>query len=158
DEFNQPNKTLRGLLGVEQTRLEEDKNVIRFEKQDLPYALSLGSAFWTLWVKEKPGVSLDALGVRSIVTVSNGTNVTSKYEGGAPAVTLRNAARGSAWHYTFLPGLTYFHYATPRRPMDRGASDGSMAHFLPTRFDAGVELLINGSTRGVQRPVVASDK
>src|SRR5205085_3692242 len=46
DEFDQPNAVLRQLLGVEQQSLRESSQMIRFEKQDLPFAAPLETVRW----------------------------------------------------------------------------------------------------------------
>ena len=53
----------------------------------------------------------------------------------ATAVVHRKAGRGAATYCGMLPGLSYYQPAIPRRPVDRGATDDSMTHFLPTAFD-----------------------
>ena len=57
--------------------------------------------------------------------------VQAKFTDGSPAVTLNKVGKGSAMYVGFLPGLTYFWPAMPLRPMDRGATDDAMTHFLP---------------------------
>src|SRR5262249_15386168 len=52
DEFNRPNKILRELLGVDQKTLEEAKELIRFEKQDLLFAEPLDTVTWDSGTKE----------------------------------------------------------------------------------------------------------
>jgi hypothetical protein len=129
DEFNQPNKILRDLLGVNQTELIEAKDlVIRFEKQDLPWAKPLGRVG-----------KAEVYGVRSRIEPAKGTEVVLKFEDGAPAASTRAAGAGQAQYWAFLPGLTYFSPSFPRRPMDRGATDQHMTHFLPTSFDPSLE-------------------
>src|SRR5262249_7726980 len=44
--------------------------------------------------------------------------------------------KGRAVYLAYLPGLSYFKPAMPKRPVDRGATDDSMAHFVPRDFDA----------------------
>jgi hypothetical protein len=36
----------------------------------------------------------------------------------------------------FLPGFSYFKPAIPLKPLDRGALEDAMSHFIPTAFDA----------------------
>jgi hypothetical protein len=58
----------------------------------------------------------------------------------------------------FLPGLSYFKPAIPRRPVDRGTTDGSMSHFTPTKFDNIAAALIAASAASVERPVLCSEQ
>ena len=50
---------------------------------------------------------------------------------GSPAVVSRKAGKGEVLYCGFLPGLSYFHPAIPTRPVDRGATDDSMAASFP---------------------------
>src|SRR5205814_348048 len=138
----------------EQKRLDEDKEVIRFEKQDLPFAKPLDK----IEVSSGIGRSVyPVYGVRSVIEATR-AEIGSKYADGSPAITstLRGAGKGGAVYFSFLPGLSYFAPAMPKRPMDRGASDESMTHFLPVAFDPDVAALIKGTTHGVHRPVQCS--
>src|SRR5262249_25167250 len=82
--------------------------------------------------------------------------VTQKFADGLPAVLARSAGKGSARYHAFLPGLSYFKPAMPLRPMDRGATDDSMTHFLPHAFDEGAFNLIAGEIADKDLPVVCS--
>jgi hypothetical protein len=142
DEFNRPNKVLRDLLGVEQTKLEEATGEpIRFEKQDLPFAKQLATY----------RVAIPIFGVRSHVKIGKNF-VAEKFNDDKPASMMNagNTGKGSAWYFAYLPGLTYFKSAMPLRPMDRGATDKSMTHFLPTNFNGQFGL-------DLKRPVECED-
>jgi hypothetical protein len=56
----------------------------------------------------------------------------------------------------FMPGLSYFHPALPRRPVDRSTTDESFNHFIPTAFATSTrdELLV--SATGANRIVNAT--
>jgi hypothetical protein len=132
DEFNQPNKTLRGLLGVEEKELEEANEVIRFEKQDLPFAKPLSSSH--LLFKELDGVGgTPIFGTRSKIE-TKGALVLSFFKDKLPSGTMKKTGTGRAIYIAYLPGLTYFKPAMSLRPVDRGATDDSMAHFIPRDF------------------------
>ena len=72
-------------------------------------------------------------------------------------MTVRTAGRGQALYCAFLPGLSYFKPALPRRPVDRGHRADTMAQLLPTKFDAAAFRLIGTSAEKVGRPVVCSE-
>jgi hypothetical protein len=132
DEFNRPNKTLRELLGVEQTKLEEAPGEpIRFEKQDLPFAKPLAN-----WGE------VPIFGVRSQVKV-RGELILDKLNDDTPALAGGKVGKGFAAYCTFLPGLSYFQSAMPKRPMDRGASDASTTHYLPSNFTGKMGTIID---------------
>ena len=76
----------------------------------------------------------------------------------SPAITFRQAGNGGAVYAGFLPGLTYFKPAIPRRPVDRRSSDDAMCHFIPTAFDPGAERLLRSLTHDVARPAVCSNR
>jgi hypothetical protein len=157
DERNQPNKVLRDLFGVEQKSLENSKDEpVRFEKQDLPFAKE-----WDTVTMNRPGFSkalkIPVISLRSRVTL-NGAELHGTFKDLAPAVTMKKSGKGWALYCAFLPGLSYLKPAFPERPMDRGATDDSMTHFLPTRFDEGSTALFQWFARDVTRPVVCSDR
>lgn len=76
---------------------------------------------------------------------------------GSPATTVREVGNGLAMYCSFLPGLSYFKPAIPRRPVDRGSTDDAMTHFLPTRFDPGAAALIASTAVDCSRPVDCSE-
>ena len=159
DELNRPNDVLRKLLGVNQTRLEapEDRQ-LTWIKQDLPFAEPLAHVRTQIL---KPGSEkqIPIFGVRSHVTV-DGADEFDWFVDGGPAVTLRNVGNGKAIYFAYLPSLSYYAPAIPRRPVDRGATDDAMVHFLPTEFDKNIAALISTPVQiggGVSRPVVCSE-
>ncbi|MBI3410160.1 MAG: beta-galactosidase trimerization domain-containing protein [Planctomycetes bacterium] len=147
DEFNRPNKVLREMLGVDQKALEESKELIRFEKQDLPFAEALDTVTWDSAVPGLGKTTLPIFGVRSVIAAAPGTKVAGAFQDGSPAITYREVGKGSARYCAFLPGLTFFHPALPKRPVDRGAHAGTYAHFLPTKFGNAAGQLIHEPTR-----------
>ncbi|MCX8139779.1 MAG: hypothetical protein N3E46_08855 [Gemmataceae bacterium] len=61
--------------------------------------------------------------------------VAGRFRDGTPAVTVQRHGRGRAVLFAFLPGQAYLRSGLPLRPVDRGASPHSYAHFLPTQLD-----------------------
>ena len=153
DERNQPNTLLRGLLGVEQVALDVAGDV-KFIKQDLPFAEPVDVVTWN--APSLDAVAMPVIGARSRFRV-NGAEAVGTFNDGSPAITLKQTGRGIAIYCGFLPGLAYFKPAIPMRPVDRGTTDDSMAHFIPTNFDLTAAALIGQVAGGVQRPVVCSD-
>jgi hypothetical protein len=150
DEYHQPNKTLRALLGVETTGLlAPDDACVNFGKQDLPFARAIDTVTWS-------GQWLPVTGVIARLKAAADATVEGTFLDGSAAVVARQAGKGEVRTCGFLPGLTYFHPAIPRRPVDRGTSDDSMAHFIPSQFDAAAGRLIGSVAEGVARPVVCS--
>ena len=158
DEFNRSNETMRRLPGVEQTALEVAPEPVRLEKQDLPFAKTIDQVTFHTATNE---VQLPVIDVRSRFEVKAadgmGPVVEGRFSDGAPAITVHTVGKGQAIYCGFLPGLSYFKPAIPLRPVDRGTTDDSMAHFIPTAFDDGASALIASSARGLERPVVCSD-
>jgi hypothetical protein len=64
---------------------------------------------------------------------------------------------GRACYCGFLPGLAYFAPAIPRRPLDRGSTDDSFAHFIPTQFNEAAGRLIGLAAGRVGRPLEMSN-
>jgi hypothetical protein len=137
------------LLGLEPSAPEEAQEPpARLEKQDLPYARLLDSV---LYQSEK----IPVFGLRSRVKVGT-AEVLATFTDRSPAVTMNRVGQGTATYCAFLPGLSYFQLALPRRPMDRGATDDSMAHFLPTEFCAAAGRLVGAPAADLVRPVSCS--
>jgi len=158
DEFDQPNSTLRALLGIDQQQLDiEDGESIRFAKQDLPFAEAIDRVKWAAGAGED-AAGMPVFAVRSRVR-PQGATVEATFADGAPAVTRHQpaGAKGEAWYAAFLPGLSYFKPAIPLRPVDRGSTDDSMAHFIPTQFDAVAGRIIGRVAQGAERPVLCSE-
>jgi hypothetical protein len=129
DEYNRPNKALRELFGAEQVKLDEDKEPIQFERQDLPFARPITM----IKVAETP-----VFGARSVLKIKDAA-AGRVFKDGAPAETIREVGKGAAGIVPYLPGLNYLHQGLPKRPVDRGAGDDSMTHFLPTAQKMGLE-------------------
>lgn len=158
DEFDQPNTTLRDLMGIRPTQLEEPADPIRFEKQDLPFAAVVDNVRWTGAAGE---MRIPIIGVRSHFqpahVVDNPPAIAATFSDGSPAVVVRHVGAGTTTYCGFLPGLSYFKPAIPLRPVDRGATDDSMSHFIPTAFDPGADALIGSPAAGLDRPAACSE-
>ena len=103
-----------------------------------------------------PAFSVPVISVRSRFK-SAGGDVRGTFADGSPAVVVKATGLGSATYCGFLPGLSYFRPAIPRRPVDRCSADDSMAHFIPTAFDAGTSALVGSPAAGIVRPVECSE-
>jgi hypothetical protein len=84
-----------------------------------------------------------------------GAKAVKSFADGTPAVTQRPAGKGEAVYFAFLPSLSYLQTAIPKRPTDRGTTDDSMGHLLPTRVDDRVAKLLPPSPAG---PVECSEQ
>lgn len=154
DEFNQPNKVLRALLGVEPQALEEASEPIRFAKQDLPFAKALDQVA----LDQADSAALSVYGLRGKSTLAGATATGRFVSDKSPAATVKKTGSGEAVYLAFLPGLSYFKPAIPFRPVDRGTTDESMDHFIPTDFDSLSTTLMANLSRDVNRPVVCSER
>lgn len=150
DEYHQPNKTLRELLGAEMTSLVAPEDTqVDFIKQDLPFARALDTVTWS-------GHWLPVTGAVARLKAGPEATVEGTFLDGSPAVVTRQVGKGEVRTCGFLPGLTYFHPAIPRRPVDRGSTDDSMAHFVPTQFDPAAGRLVGSIAESVARPVTCN--
>ena len=150
DEYNEPNTAFRKLLGIEQKALHESPELIRFEKQDLPFAEPIAHLDWN--VQGKP-IKAPVFGVRSLFSVGPRTQGVSAFDDGSPAIAQSKVGQGSITYVAFLPGLTYLKPAYPRRPLDRGATDDSMTHLMPTDFDRAAQAFFAANVPA-DRPVI----
>ncbi|QDU96846.1 beta-galactosidase trimerization domain-containing protein [Lignipirellula cremea] len=155
DEQNQPNATLRNLLGVQQQSLEEpaDKQII-WLKQDLPFTASMATVDWPVSEDPPEAVAMPVYSVRSRITTTE--KPMAMFRDGGPAVVVRQAGKGKATYCAFLPSLSYYAPAIPQLPVDRGASDDAMVHFLPTDFDPQAAALIAAPAEGLHPSVLCS--
>jgi hypothetical protein len=154
DEFNQPNRVLGALLGVDESTLEvADRDLIRWEKQDLPFVHAVDAVH----LMSTPDVTVPVFTVRSRFDPRGG-QVWAAFRDGSPACTTTTRGHGTAVYCGFLPGLSYFQPAMPLRPVDRGA-ESSLAHFIPTAFDRSAQVLLSVALGQytVTRPVWASE-
>jgi len=156
DEVNRPNRTLRELMGVQQTALEAPADrQIKFIKQDLPFSEPIDALRPV--DADAATSSVPVIAVRSVIDVADGVEVRRTFTDGKPAVTRRVVGKGEVTCCAFLPGLSYYHPAVPRRPVDRGATDDAFVHFLPTDFHPNAAALIAQPLDAVERPVVCSE-
>jgi hypothetical protein len=155
DEINRPNLVLRALLGVEPGALEEpDEHRVTFIKQDLLFSQPLDHVSWN--GDGNVENTTPVIAVRWPFSITSGEPV-ARFSDGSPAVYTRQVGEGETTYCGFLPGLSYYYPAIPRRPVDRGASPDSMIHFLPTAFDRAAADLIGGITADLELPVCSSE-
>lgn len=156
DEFNAPNTVMHTLLGCEQESLKESPGTpIQFEKQDLPFAIPLKHAtFYTF----EESLKMPAIGLISNLKGGVQDPALGMFGSGGAAVMGAQHGTGGAMVLAFLPGLSYFYPAIPRKPVDRGSTDDSMAHFIPTQFDPGTTGFLSYLTKDIARPVVCSER
>jgi hypothetical protein len=128
DEYNRPNKVLREVLGIEQIRLEESKEVIQFEKQDLPFAQPIAVAKLFKFLGAE--LEVPAFGARSLIKLTTAKKEL-EFKDGQPAGTMNKMGKGQAAFFAMPLALSAMQRLMPKRPVDRGATDDSMAHFLP---------------------------
>ena len=156
DEYDQPNKVMRELMGVDQTGLIMPAGEqVSFIKQDLPFVKPIDEA--TLG---NPALKMPLFGIVSKVKAASGTQVSGTLSDGSPAVIMNTPGKGKTLYSAFLPGLTYFKPAIPCKPLDRGSTDDAMAHLIPTEFDKGAGEMIGllASDSEITLPVVASSR
>lgn len=157
DEVNHPNEAMRRLFGIDQSALDVAAEPVRLEKQDLPFAKPIDHVAWTA---AGGNAQIPVIDVRSRFEVRAGGDeksaVAGQFSDGSSAVTVRSVGKGQATYCGFMPGLSYFKPAIPLRPVDRGTTDDSMAHFIPTDFDRGASALVASPAEGVDRPVLCS--
>ena len=154
DELNQPNRVLRELLGVEETALDHAKEDVTREKEHLPFA----EAMDTITLKTNAAeVKMPVIGAKGRFRPGKDAVVVATFADGTPAVVQRTVGKGRVDHTGALPGLTYFKPAIPLRPVDRGSTDDSMAHFIPTKFDRVAAMLVATAAEEAEKPVLCSE-
>jgi len=151
DENNLPNTVLRDLIGVNETAWVAPKEaLVGFIKQDLNFVQPVET------VNGQDGTVFPVYGAISRVKANAGVGITGKFNDGSPALTVRQVGKGGIIACAFLPGLSYFKPAIPRKPLDRGTTPDAMAHFLPVNFDQRIGSLIGTFLPAGLRPVTIS--
>lgn len=157
DEFNSPNQVLRELLGVEQDSLDvPEQGSVAFEKQDLPWVEPLAEAQWSPGADAQPTRRFPVFSARSRF-LSVGSQRLGAFSDGSPAVVSKASGGGKSFYCGFLPGLSYFRPALPRRPADRNSAPDSLAHLIPTAFERGAADIVALPAAAIARPVVCSE-
>jgi hypothetical protein len=154
DETNEPNTVLRDLLGVEQTALEEPGPQTDYIKQDIAFIEPIDTVTWP---RETGDLAIPVLCVRSRFKFAPDVEQVAAYSDGSPAVTKRVAGKGQAMYCGFLPALSYYKPAIPKRPVDRTSAEDSLAHLVPSSFDAAAHDLIGMPAEGLTRRVQCSE-
>jgi hypothetical protein len=107
------------------------------------------------WQRGQQTATMPVIGIRSRVKLGD-ASAEATFGDGSPAIALRAAGKGHVFYCGFLPGLSYYRPAIPLRPVDRGASDDAMSHFLPTDFDPAAAAVIGLPVADLKRPVQCS--
>ena len=153
NEFNRANPQTSELYGVKSQQLTTDPQLVSkylleanrpfLTKQDLPMYQPIDHVTWT---SDATGRDTPFIGrVRDVPVVvwkqtlvpSDGT-VMGTYKNGQPAIIAKAHGKGRAYLFGFLPGQAYLKSGLPIAPPDRGATDSSNAHFLPTAMDVNL--------------------
>ncbi len=166
DELDRPNEKLRQLMGVEVTDSEAPADSqVTWIKQDLPFARPIDTVAGVDEQAASPTNGTPAktslfsvFGVRTRFRPAADCRVVYRFSDGSPAVVQRKVGEGQVVYCGFLPGLSYFYPAIPKRPVDRGATDNAMAHLLPTDFDKNVAKLAELLADCIQRPITCSEE
>jgi len=160
DEYNKPNDILRSVLGVKllETIAPPDAQ-IGYEKEDLPFAPAIEQVAWVQGKAKHAAPVFGAVSrIESIDTDPTGvTEVIGVFSDKSPAITRRNCGAGTAVYCAFLPGLSYFKPAIPKRPLDVNSRDDAMCQLVPTAFDGPMGRLLGSIASDDERPVITSD-
>ncbi len=162
DEFQRENPAAARLYGAAGPKIDADpalvsrylkkENTPFFAKHDLPRYEPIDTASW-LKLKDVPVVAWKQ-------PLKTQGNALGTFRDGSPALVGKTHGKGMAFLFGFLPGQAYLKSGLPVRPVDRGASPDSYAHFLPTRMDTDLRArLVDdflGPDPGAFRPVVVS--
>lgn len=151
NEFQKENPAAAKFYGATGSKIATDPdlvskyllkdNVPLLSKHDLPRYEPLDMVQWHIGglpkVEPDPNPSpnhvfnVPVLVWKQPLAATDGT-VIGKFKDGSPAVVAKAHGRGRSILFGFLPGQAYLQSALPVRPVDRGATADSFAHFLPT--------------------------
>jgi len=182
NEFQKQNPATSKLYGATGPKIVTDphlvpryllkENVPFLAKHDLPLYEPMDSVNWNLaGLPKKPDpnanpspshvFNVPVIAWKQPLTVTDGT-VVGTFRDGSPAVVRKDHGKGRAVLFGFLPGQAYLKSGLPVRPVDRGASPESFAHYLPTSMNPHlrarlVDDFLPGRRGYDARPVVTSD-
>ena len=134
DELNRPNTMLRELFGIKAiTLIAPEGKAIEMVKQDLPFAEPIDSFEYPNLPKEKPRKMMPVFSVRCKIELTDQSGIRMNFKDGTPAIFKHQpkGGKGEVLYSAYLPGLSYFHTAIPRIPVDRGTHAKASAHLIP---------------------------
>jgi len=157
DEFNKPNPAANELYGVKSQQIGTDPQLVKkyllepnkpfLTKQDLPLYEPIDAASWSLDEAMPPSL----IGERGPPRIRNvpvivwkqslepdDAAVLGTFRDGRPAVLGKRHGKGKVYLFGFLPGQAYLKSGLPILPADRGTTDASFAHLLPTGMDVNL--------------------
>jgi hypothetical protein len=156
--------TLQNLLGLRHRKMETPENSqITWIKQDLPFAQPIDTLKPTSELlkldssSSETGSATRIFGAKDTFAPTDDAQALLKFSADSPAAIRRKAGEGEVVYCGFLPGLSYFAPAIPRQPVDRGATDDALVHFLPTDFDRMMMELVRETTLTKVRPEILSN-
>ncbi|QJW95226.1 type 1 glutamine amidotransferase family protein [Frigoriglobus tundricola] len=154
NEFQKENPAAAKFYGASAGKIVADPNLVSkyltrenvpfLSKHDLPRYEPMDAVQWCLrgLPKKEPDpnpvpehiFNVPVIAWKQALAPTDGT-VIGKFKDGAPAVVSKPHGRGRAVLFGFLPGQAYLKSGLPVRPVDRGASAESYAHYLPTSMN-----------------------
>ena len=173
NEYNETNHPFANLVGGHTVEMYAGSrglnNTLDWVKEQLPWAEQLDAVTLS---GASPSIAAQQLGVfghkakfqLSTAGVARPTEVLGTFvSDGSVALQRSSVGKGAVVQCSFHPGLAYFSPALPRRPADRGCSEQSYNHMIPTEFAAAARdiLLVSAATPGRtarnQQPVITSE-
>ncbi|MFM8272147.1 MAG: hypothetical protein ACKODX_07400, partial [Gemmata sp.] len=151
NEFQKENPAAAKFYGATGSAITTDPKLVSkyllkentpfFSKHDLPQYEPMDTVHWHIGglKKEDPDpapspnhvFNVPVIAWKQSLTATDG-QVIGKFKDGSAAVVMKRHGTGRAILFGFLPGQAYVQSGLPVRPVDRGASADSFAHFLPT--------------------------
>jgi len=182
NEFQQENPATAKLYGATGPKILTDPNLVPkyltrenvpfLTKHDLPAYEPMDSVNWNLGglPKDEKGkanpspnhvFNVPVMVWKQPLKVTDGT-VIGEFSDGSPAVVRKAHGKGRAILFGFLPGQAYLKTTLGVRPVDRGATADSFAHYLPTGMSPHIRarLVDDFLPDGIgvaARPVVTTD-
>ena len=152
NQFNQPSRVMRELLGLEEVHTKKNLYVVR-TLLELPLVEPIDQI--RLEQTGETSLCVDAVGMRqSLVPLD--ADVVGRWSDGSAAVTVRKHGRGKAFAVGTLAGNSYMKTALHKRPFARG---GRKTVYNPTAFGAAATVLVRLGIDAVSidRQVVCSN-
>lgn len=154
DEYDQPLDMMKEVYGIAGQKLTlTEKNLSA--KEGLAWVKPLGEV--RLSLGEEAELQFPALIALQELTLANGARVTARLDDGRPIGVTNEFGAGRAQLLGTFPATAYVQKAIPKRPYDRGGSEDSFSHFLPTAFLSDLRSVLAPAMGAVRLAVRTSE-
>ncbi len=150
DQFDRPLDLLYRPLGQLPKLTVDDSVPIRYVKQDLAWARPVATV-----QPQGQGRSFPVYGVVAELPAGDAGQTAATFVDRRDHAAVCNVplGKGEIWYFGFLPGLASVRPSARREPLTRGGDEHSVAHRMPTAYQASALQLLAAPLKNVRRLV-----